>query len=51
MPQRVLRLNEFFEGFRSGDDYDRDAITHVMSCNSHFPGYFLRAFCGLVHRS
>jgi hypothetical protein len=51
MPQRVLRLNEFFEGFRSGDDYDRDAITHVMSCNSHFPGYFLREFCGLVHHS
>jgi hypothetical protein len=46
MPQRVLRLNEFFDGFRSGDDYDREAITHVMSCNSHFPGYFLRDFRG-----
>ena len=51
MPQRVLRLNEFFEGFRSGDNYDLDAITHVMSCNSHFPGYFLREFCDLVHHS
>jgi hypothetical protein len=46
MPQRVLRLNEFFDSFRSGDEYDREAITHVMSCNSHFPGYFLRDFRG-----
>lgn len=49
MPERVRRLNEFFDGFRSGDDYDRDAITHVMGCNSHFPGYFLRDFRGLIH--
>ncbi len=49
MPQRVRRLNEFFDGFRSGDEYDRDAITHVMSCNSHFPGHFLRDFCGSAH--
>jgi len=49
MPQRVRRLNEFFDGFRSGDEYDCDAITHVMSCNSHFPGYFLRDFCGPAH--
>lgn len=46
MPERVRRLNRYFDGFRSGDEYDRDAITHVMSCNSHFPGYFLRDFCG-----
>ena len=44
MPQRVRRLNEFFDSFRSGDEYDREAITHVMACNSHFPGYFLRDF-------
>jgi hypothetical protein len=50
MPERVLRLNEFFDRFRSGDEYDREAITHVMSCNSHFPGYFLRDFCGSAHR-
>lgn len=49
MPERVRLLNEFFDGFRSGDDYDRDAITHVMGCNSHFPGYFLRDFRGLIH--
>jgi hypothetical protein len=46
MPQRVRRLNEFFDSFRSGDEYDGEAITHVMACNSHFPGYFLRDFCG-----
>jgi len=45
-PQRVRRLNDFFEGFRSGDEYDREAITHVMSCSSHFPGYLLRDFAG-----
>lgn len=50
MPQRVLRLNRFFEDFRSGDEYDREAITHVMSCNSHFPGYFLRDFRGRFHQ-
>ncbi len=49
MPQRVRRLNAFFDSFRSGDEYDRDAITHVMSCNSHFPGYFRRDFSSAVH--
>jgi hypothetical protein len=49
MPERVQRLNSFFDAFRSGDEYDRDAITHVMSCNSRFPGYFLRDFRGSVH--
>ena len=41
MPERVLRLNAFFETYRSGDEYDRDAITHVMACSSHFPGYLV----------
>ncbi len=31
-------LNTYFERFRSGDEYDREAITHVMACSSHFPG-------------
>jgi hypothetical protein len=44
MPERVRRLNEFFEKYRSGDEYDREPITHVMACNSHFPGYLLRDF-------
>lgn len=38
MPGRVERLNDFFESYRSGDEYDRAAITHVMACSSHFPG-------------
>jgi len=40
-PERVARLNLFFEGYRSGDEYDTDAITHVMACVSSFPGEFL----------
>jgi hypothetical protein len=39
---RVVRLNAYFETYRSGDEYDRAAITHVMACNSHFPGLLLR---------
>jgi hypothetical protein len=42
MPERVARLNAYFDRYRSGDEYDRAAITHVMSCNSHFPGLLLR---------
>lgn len=38
MPERVARLNAFFETYRSHDEYDRDAITHVMGCSSWFPG-------------
>jgi hypothetical protein len=41
-PERVRRLNAFFGGYRSGDAYDADAISHVMACTSHFPGDFLR---------
>jgi hypothetical protein len=44
MPQRVRRLNAYFETYRSEDEYDRNAITHVMACNSHFPGYLLQSF-------
>jgi hypothetical protein len=36
-------LNAHFEQYRSGDEYDRAAITHVMACNSHFPGRLIRA--------
>jgi hypothetical protein len=42
-PERVERLNAFFEDWRSGDEYDREAITWVMACTSHLPGAFLRA--------
>ena len=33
----VERLNAYVEQYRSGDEYDRAATTHVMACNSHFP--------------
>ncbi|HEX8936829.1 MAG TPA: hypothetical protein VF776_01050 [Sphingomicrobium sp.] len=40
-PDRVQRLNDYFEGYRSGDEYDCEAITWVMACCSHFPGAFI----------
>jgi len=43
MPKRVDALNAFFDRYRSGDEYDRAAITHVMACNSHFPGLLLQS--------
>jgi len=42
MPERVVQLNRFFDRYRSGDEYDRAAITHVMACSSHLPGYLIR---------
>lgn len=41
-PDRVARLNAYFDTYKSGDEYDRNAITHVMACTSHFPGEFIR---------
>ena len=41
MPERVAKLNAFIETYRSRDEYDRDAITHVMACSSRFPGELL----------
>jgi hypothetical protein len=38
---RVARLNSFFETYRSGDEYDTDAITCVMACVSSFAGEFI----------
>jgi hypothetical protein len=40
-PEHVERLNAFFEAWRSGDEYDREAITWVMACSSHLPGAFI----------
>lgn len=37
----VQRIHKFFETYRSGDEYDDAAITHVMACNAHFPGKLL----------
>ncbi|MBY5695930.1 hypothetical protein [Rhizobium leguminosarum] len=42
-PERVDRLNTYFDGYRSNDEYDMEAITHVMACVSHLPGLFLNA--------
>lgn len=42
-PERVTALNRYFESYRSGDDYDTNAITHVMACTSRFPGLFLHS--------
>ena len=39
--ERVERINTFFENWRSGDEYDREAITWVMACTSHLPGVFI----------
>ena len=41
MPERVERLNTFFDAYKSHDEYDREAITHVMACSSHFPGMMI----------
>lgn len=43
-PDRVDRLNSFFEAYRSGDEYDREAITWVMACSSHLPGLLIEEF-------
>ncbi len=43
MSERVERLERFFAAYRSGDEYDREAITHVMACSSAFPGELIRA--------
>ena len=40
-PQRVEKLNRYFETYRSGDEYDREAITWVMACSSHLPGLLI----------
>ena len=39
--ERAERLNAYCEAYRSGDEYDTEAITHVMACTSHFPGAFI----------
>ncbi len=42
MPERIGRLHAFFDVYQSGDEYDRDAITHVMACCAHFPGHLVK---------
>jgi hypothetical protein len=38
---RVQRLHDFFRTYQSGDEYDTEAITHVMACTARFPGEFI----------
>jgi hypothetical protein len=40
-PDRVQQIKQFFETYRSGDHYDREAITHVMDCSARFPGFLI----------
>ncbi len=40
-PDNVTKLNTFFENYKSHDEYDRDAITHVMHLNSILPGVLI----------
>jgi len=42
-PNRVQQLNTFFDSYVSNDEYDTNAITHVMACASHYPGLFLKS--------
>ena len=39
--EKVAGLNRFFEDYYSGDEYDTNAITHVMACTSYFPSGFM----------
>jgi hypothetical protein len=41
-PDRVRVLQRYFATYRSNDEYDRNAITHVMGCSSLFPGKLIR---------
>ena len=40
-PERVDALLKYFEDYRSGDEYDTEAITHVMGCAAYYPAGFL----------
>ena len=44
MSDRIARLHAYFGAYHSGDEYDREAITHVMACSAHFPGYLIRGY-------
>ena len=43
-PERVDKVNAFFESYKSHDEYDTDAITHVMQLNSLLPGVFMASY-------
>jgi hypothetical protein len=41
-PDRVAALQRFFATYRSNDEYDSNAITHVMACSALVPGRLIR---------
>jgi hypothetical protein len=41
-PDRVRALQRYFATYRSNDEYDRNAITHVMACSSLLPGKLIQ---------
>jgi hypothetical protein len=41
-PNRVAALQRFFATYRSNDEYDTNAITHVMACSALVPGRLIR---------
>jgi len=43
-PERVDRINQFFECYQSHDEYDTKSITHVMHMNSIHPGVLLASY-------
>ena len=43
MADRVERVRRYFETYRSGDEYDTNAITHVMACCADLPGELIRS--------
>jgi hypothetical protein len=45
-PERVSALTRFFASYRSNDEYDRNAITHVMACSSLVPGKLIARMGG-----
>ena len=40
--EKVAKIHDHFEEYRSGDEYDEAAITWVMGCSARFPGLLLR---------
>ena len=41
-PDRVSGVQRYFATYRSNDEYDRNAITHVMACSSLLPGKLIQ---------
>ena len=48
---RVARLCDLFERYRSGDEYDTEGITHVMACSARLPGELILPRSGTAEQS